>query len=76
MDVPTIVTSKGRLFMSLGRMKIGVEKMNFEKNHPETIVPRASRRRAFLRLVFSSFVGESGSIVGLERKQNEIIRNL
>lgn len=73
---PVTVTIKGRLFTSLGMIRVGEAKTNFEKNHPETIVPRDSRMRAFVRLEFSSLTGVRGWTVGLERKQNRIIRNL
>jgi len=76
MPVPAIVTIRGRLFIVLGTTSIGALKMNFEKNHPEIIVPIDSRRSAPLRFWFSSSIGESGDIVGLERKHNSIIRNL
>jgi len=50
--------------------------MNLAKNHPEIIVPTDNRRRAFLRFLFSSFIGDIEGIVGLDKKQNKTIRNL
>jgi len=60
----------------LGTISVGALNINFEKNHPEIMVPRDKRRSAPLRLGFSSSIGERGGIVGLERKQSNIIRNL
>ena len=74
--VPVTVTMRGRLFIILGSIRVGVEKMNFEKNHPEIIVPIDNRRRAPLRFSFSSPIGVRADIVGFEMKQNTIIRNL
>lgn len=48
--VPAIVTTIGNLFMDPGTIKIGGRNMNFEKNHPETIVPKDSRSRALFSL--------------------------
>jgi len=74
--VPAIVTIRGKLFIVLGTISTGALNINFEKNHPEIIVPTDRRKSAPLRLVFSSSIGERGGIVGLERKQSKIIRNL
>lgn len=74
--MPAIVTTSGRLFILLGITRVGAMKINFEKNHPENIVPMDRRTRAPFRLLFSSLIGERGEIVGLARKQNKIIRKL
>ena len=74
--MPAIVTTSGRLFILLGITRVGAMKINFEKNHPENIVPMDRRIRAPFRLLFSSLIGERGEIVGLARKQNKIIRKL
>lgn len=44
------------------------------KNHPEIIVPKARRLRAFTSFKFSSLVGESGEKDGGLKKQKIIIR--
>lgn len=74
--VPPTVTIRGSLFITLGTISIGVLNTNFEKNHPETIVPTDKRRSAPLRFDFSSSIGDKGGIVGFEKKHNNIIRNL
>jgi len=74
--VPATVTIRGRLFIFLGSTRVGVIKINFEKNQPENIVPMERRNRAPFSLPFSSSMGERGEIVGFVRKQNKIIRKL
>lgn len=74
--MPIMVTISGIPFVTEVTVKEGGAKTNFEKNHPLTIVPMASRNRAFFRLEFSSPMGERGAIEGLREKQKKIIRKL
>jgi len=50
--------------------------MNFVKNHPLITVPRERRKRAFIRLFFSSPIGEREETDLLDEKQKKTIRNL
>ena len=73
---PITVTISGSLLVKEETMKEGGVKINFEKNQPLTIVPKDSRRRALFRFLFSSPIGESAEIEGLDEKQKNTIRNL
>ena len=58
--VPSIVTIRGRLLSSGNTLKEGALIINFAKNQPLIIVPTESRSSAFVRLFFSSPMGERG----------------
>lgn len=74
--IPMRVTTRGMLLVIGGTIKEGGVKINFEKNHPLAIVPIASRKRALLKFLSSSPMGESEAMEGLREKQKNMIRNL
>lgn len=74
--VPKTVTIRGSLFIFSGTEKEGDLNTKVEKNQPAIIVPKASRRRAFVRFGFSSPIGEKEDMEGLLKKQNKTIRKL
>lgn len=73
---PTTVTKRGRPFSSGVTVKEGGEKIKLEKNQPLKIVPIESRKRAFIKFLFSSPIGERGEIDLFDEKQKKTIRNL
>lgn len=73
--IPETVNRAARLLRVSLMVIFGGCRIKFDINHPEIIVPIASRFNALVSLIFSSLVGERGEKAGLLVKQKCMMRN-